>query len=130
MRKKKVLVCTLLLMLCIASIANIGNSVKGVSSTEISAEINSVLSFSPIKLVVQVGETKDAVATIPMGYGNLYFEESEYCDIVVSGTSIKVTGSKSTEGSDCAVKGTVTPVEISARNPVTISSYLLVEVQK
>ena len=97
-----------------------------------SSATRSALQFTPHQIDVRVGQTLNccAVATIPLGYGNLYFEENEYCDIIVSGTDITITGLKSTNGSDEAIKGTVTQNPMYAKNSFSISSYLLVNVIK
>lgn len=113
-------------MLCIVSVASVKNFVTKVIGTENTASVRSALQFTP--MVVKVGKTESQIVEIPVGYGNLSFEESEFCEVTVFENVIYVKGLKSTNGSDCAVKGTVYPVPLIARDAVSISSYLLVEV--
>ena len=120
----------LLLLLCAVSVASVRNFTQGTIEKNRSLDTRSALQFTPRQIDVRVGQTLHccAVAIIPLGYDNLYFEENEYCDIIVSGTDITITGRKSTNGSDVAIKGTVTQRPIYAKNSFSISSYLLVNV--
>ena len=69
----------LLLLLCAVSVASVRNFTQGTIEKNRSLDTRSALQFTPRQIDVRVGQTLHccAVAIIPLGYDNLYFEEKK-----------------------------------------------------
>ena len=114
-------------MLCVVGVASVNSSANESIKVE-NTSLNNDFYFNPTRVVVQVGREKPARAIIPLGYGNLTFENNPYCKITVSGNDILVKGIQSTGNGDTTVRGTVTQVPILARNDLPLTASLVVKV--
>ena len=123
--KMKVLLSVLLVMLCVVGVASVNDSVN-VENTSFGDSFH----YEPTFVEVKVGQTAHTSAVIPLGYGNLTFEDNPYCEITVSGNDIAVKGLQPTGNGDTTVIGTVTQVPIYARNYFSLTASLVVKVHK
>ena len=114
-------------MLCVVGVASVNSSANESIKVE-NTSLNNDFYFNPTRVVVKVGREIPATAIIPLGYGNLTFENNPYCKITVSGNDILVEGIQSTGNGDTTVRGTVTQVPIQARNDLPLTASLVVKV--
>ena len=127
--KMKVLLSVLLVMLCVAGVASVNSPVNESVNVE-NASFEEDFHYRDTRVVVKVGQTVRTSAIIPLGYGNLTFEDNPYCKITVSGNDIDVEGLQSTGNGETIVIGTVTQVPIYARNYFSLTASLVVKVHK
>ena len=93
----------------------IRTTLENISEESFNRAVDKIVSAD--KIYIFGAMSSDILSRFLHNYLSLAFENVIY-----------VKGLKSTNGSDCAVKGTVYPVPLIARDAVSISSYLLVEV--
>lgn len=126
-RKVKMLLSVLLFTFCVMSVASVNSHTKE-SITVNNTSLENDFYYNPPRVVVKVGQRVPASAVIPLGYGNLTFEDNPYCRITVSGSNIMIEGVQSTGNGDTTVIGTVTQVPIYARNYFSLTASLIVKV--
>ena len=125
-RKMKVLLGILLLLFCVAGIANDNCFVKEKGTEQKSASvITGGLTFNNVPLTLRVGGIGTVTANLPLGYDSLRIDPNEHCLTYVSGNVIRITAIKATGGSATTIRATASPLRVT-RNLREISGEFTV----